>query len=88
MLLSLVLIGLSFSLLGLAATQFFYMNYLERMDRVRKRHIHDLEERCKRLTYRLDVATGRLAEQDKLLEVYMEEEEVWAEVIGERQASR
>jgi hypothetical protein len=84
MLLSLILVGLSFSLLGLAATQFFYMNYLERMDRVRKKHIHDLEAKCKRLAYRLDVATGRLAEQDRLLEVHREEEEVWAEVIGER----
>lgn len=84
MLFSFILIGLSFSLLGLAATQFFYMNYLERMDRSRKKHIHDLEEKNKRLTYRLSVANDRIAEQDELLKVYMEEEEVWAEVIEER----
>lgn len=84
MLFSFILIGLSFSLLGLAATQFFYMNYLERMDRSRKKHIHDLEERNKRLTYRLGVANDRIADQDKMLEVYREEEEVWAEVIEER----
>lgn len=81
---SLILIGLSFSLLGLAATQFFYLNYLERLDRSRKQHIHDLEERNKRLTYRLNEAIDRIAEQDKLLEAYREEEEVWAEVIEER----
>jgi hypothetical protein len=83
--LSFILIGLSLSLFGLAAVQFFYLNYLERLDRSRKKHIHDLEARCKRLEYRLDAAAGRIEEQDILIEAYeREEDEVWAEVIEER----
>jgi hypothetical protein len=82
--LSFILIGLSLSLFGLAAVQFFYLNYLERIDRVRKNHIHDLEERCRRLEYRLSIAAERIEEQDILLEAYAREEEVWAEVIEER----
>jgi hypothetical protein len=82
--LSFILIGLSLSLFGLAAVQFFYLNYLERLDRSRKKHIRELEQNCKRLTYRLDQATDRIAEQDKLLEPFYREEETWAEVIEER----
>jgi len=83
--LSFILIGLSLSLFGLAAVQFFYLNYLERLDRSRKKHIHDLEERCKRMNYRLTVAEERIEGQQTLLAAYAREnEEVWAEVIEER----
>jgi hypothetical protein len=82
--LSFILIGLSLSLFGLAGVQFFYLNYLERLDRSRKKHIRELEQTCKRLTYRLDQATERIAEQDKLLEPYYGDEEMWAEVIEEK----
>lgn len=82
--LSFILIGLSLSLFGLAGVQFFYLNYLERLDRSRKKHIRELEQNCKRLTQRLDQAAERIAEQDKLLEPFYREEDAWAEVIEER----
>ena len=48
-----VLIGLSLSLAGVAGLQFFYMAYLERLDREHKKRIRELERHTK--------ATGRLA---------------------------
>ena len=75
------LIGLSLSLFGLAGTQFFYLNYLERIDRSRKKHIRALEQNCRNLTVRLDKAETRIAEQAGLLEPYLTEEETWAEII-------
>jgi len=82
--LSYILIGLSLSLFGLAGLQFFYLNYLERIDRSRKAHLRELEHRRKYLEQRLAEAESRIAEQDKILEDYMEQEEAWAEVIEER----
>lgn len=86
-----VLICLCLSLAGVAGLQFFYMVYLERIDRERKKRIYELERHVKYLSVRLEDAELQLGEQNKLLEeVYdefedeNEEEEVWADVIEER----
>ena len=82
-----VLIGLSLSLAGVAGLQFFYMIYLERIDREQKKRIHELERRSKHLAQRLSEAEQQIAEQNEILEtVYndYEEEEVWADVIEDR----
>jgi hypothetical protein len=83
-----VLICLCLSLAGVAGLQFFYMIYLERIDRERKKRVNELERRAKYLAERLEDAELQICEQNKLLEsVYDEfkgEEEVWADVIEER----
>lgn len=79
--LSYILIGLSLSLFGLAGLQFFYLNYLERIDRSRKNHLRELEHYRRHLEHKLEEAENRIAEQDKILESYIEEEETWAEVL-------
>ena len=86
-----VLICLCLSLAGVAGLQFFYMIYLERIDRERKKRIYELERHVKYLSGRLEDAELQLADQNNLLEeVYdefedeNEEEEVWADVIEER----
>jgi len=84
------LICLSLSLAGVAGLQFFYMAYLERLDRIRKRRIRELEQHCKYLTNRLKDAESQINEQNDLIEaIYDEietedEEEVWADVIEDR----
>ena len=83
-----VLIVLSLSLAGLAAMQFLYLIYHERMGREYKKRIHELEQHNKYLTNRLADAEQQINEQNSLLEVFYEEledeEEVWADVIDER----
>jgi uncharacterized membrane protein len=83
-----VLIGLSLSLLCVAGLQFFYLMYLERIDRERKIRIHQLENHCKYLTKRLKEVEQQLAEQAELIDAFYEEseddEEVWADVIEDR----
>ena len=86
-----VLICLCLSLAGVAGLQFFYMIYLERIDRERKKRIFELERHVKYLASRLEDAELQLTDQNKLLEeVYdefedeNEEEEIWADVIEER----
>lgn len=84
------LICLSLSLAGVAGLQFFYMAYLERLDRARKRRVHELEQHCKHLTNRLKDAEAQISEQNDFIEAIYEEfesedaEEVWADVIDER----
>ena len=84
------LICLSLSLAGVAGLQFFYMAYLERLDRTRKRRIHELEQHCKYLTTRLKETESQINEQNDLIEaIYDEletedEEEIWADVIEDR----
>ena len=84
------LICLSLSLAGVAGLQFFYMAYLERLDRMRKRRIHELEQHCKYLTGRLKDAESQISEQNDFIEALYEEldvedeEEVWADVIEDR----
>lgn len=83
-----VLIGLSLALVGVAGLQFFYLVYLERIDRERKIRIHELEHHCKHLTARLKEAEQQIAEQAELIDaIYIEseeDEEVWADVIDDR----
>ncbi|MDQ3800981.1 MAG: hypothetical protein M3384_16285, partial [Acidobacteriota bacterium] len=83
-----ILIGLSLSLLCVAGLQFFYLMYLERIDRERKARIQELEHHCKYLTARLREVEQQLAEQAELIDAFYEEsedeEEVWADVIEDR----
>ncbi len=84
-----VLIGLSLSLTGVAGLQFFYMTYLERIDREQKKRIRELEHHCKFLSSRVSEAEAKIAEQSNLLENIFDdfgdvEEEVWADVIEDR----
>lgn len=85
-----VLICLCLSLAGVAGLQFFYMAYLERLDREHKKRIAELERRCKYLTKRLKETEQQVSEQNDFIEsIYNEfeiedDEEVWADVIDER----
>ena len=83
-----VLIGLSLSLAGVAGLQFFYLIYLERIDREQKKRIYELERHSKHLSKRLSEAEQQIAEQDEILESIFDEfeddEEVWADVIEDR----
>ncbi|MBA3691906.1 MAG: hypothetical protein H0W77_00375 [Acidobacteria bacterium] len=84
-----VLIGLSLSLAAIAGLQFFYMIYLERIDREQKKRIRELERHSKHLSKRLSQAEQQIAEQDEILENILDEfeddeEEVWADVIEDR----
>lgn len=86
-----VLICLSLSLAGVAGLQFFYLTYLERMDKETRRALRETERENRRLKQRLFDAQMQITEQAKLLEaVYDEsekeddEEEIWADVIEDR----
>jgi 16S rRNA C1402 (ribose-2'-O) methylase RsmI len=84
-----VLICLSLSLAGVAGLQFFYLAYLERMDKVTKKRLREVEQQNYHLKQRLLETELQIAEQAKLLEsVYVstdcEEEEIWADVIDDR----
>jgi 16S rRNA C1402 (ribose-2'-O) methylase RsmI len=83
-----VLIGLSLSLAGVAGLQFFYMAYLERLDREHKKRIRELERHTKCLSGKLHDAEIRIVEQKNLLESFFDEfedeEDVWADVIEDR----
>ncbi len=83
-----VLIALSLSLAGVAGLQFFYLIYLERIDREQKKRIQELERHSKHLSKRLSHAEQQIAEQDEILESIFDEfeddEEVWADVIEDR----
>lgn len=80
------LICLSFALLGIAGLQFTYLFYLDRVDKERKKLIHQLEVECRRLSVRLADAEARVAEQDLLLNKLLVEtnDEMWADIIEER----
>ena len=82
-----VLICLSLSLAGVAGLQFFYLMYLERMDKFLKDRLHDVERHNKYLKQRLGDAELKIAEQSKLIkadEEEAEDEDIWADVIKER----
>ena len=80
------LICLSLALLGIAGLQFTYLFYLDRVDKERKKLIHQLEVECRRLSTRLADAEARVAEQDLLLNKLLVEtnDEMWADIIEER----
>ncbi len=83
-----VLIGLSLSLAGVAGLQFVYLFYLDRIDKERKRRLHELELRCIKLSHRLNEAEEKLAEQKDMiaaLDLSSDfDEEVWADVIEDK----
>ena len=67
--------------------QMMYMFYLDRLDRERKKRLHELELRCKDLTTRLESAESRIEEQDRLLATLYtvsDDGEVWADLIDDR----
>ena len=68
--------------------QFFYMAYLERLNKEHKKRIYELERHCKYLSKQLNDAEQQIAEQNNLLETIFddsgEDEEVWADVIEDR----
>jgi hypothetical protein len=80
------LIGLSLALVGIAGLQFTYLFYLDRVDRDRKKLVHDLEMECRRLAKMVKEAEARLVEQEALLERSSLDaaEEAWADIIDER----
>ena len=84
-----VLICLSLSLVGVAGLQFFYLTYLERMDKETKKRLREVEFHNQRLRQRLYDAELKIAEQTKLIETVYEpaeedDEEIWADVIEDR----
>lgn len=83
-----VLICLSLALAGVAGLQFFYMVYLERLNREQKSCIRKLERHTKYLNNRLQDAEFQIVEKNAILDSFyeeyeIEEEEVWADVIEE-----
>jgi hypothetical protein len=80
-----VLICISLTFVGIAALQFLYLFYLERIEIEHKKRIRELEKHCQALTQKLNEAEFQLAEQSRLIEDFYEnEEEVWAEVIEDK----
>ncbi len=85
-----ILIGLSLSLAGVAGLQFFYLVYMERIDREHKKRIYELERHATYLANRLNEAEQKISEQNDILESIFddfneeEEEETWADVIEDR----
>ncbi|MBA2494563.1 MAG: hypothetical protein H0V31_07705 [Acidobacteria bacterium] len=85
-----ILIGLSLSLAGVAGLQFFYLVYMERIDREHKKRIYELERHATYLANRLNEAEQKISEQNDILESIFddfneeEEEEIWADVIEDR----
>ncbi len=80
-----VLIGLSLVLAGLAGLQFTYLFYADGLNRERRKHVRQVEQRCARLTAQLEAAEARLREQDELLEAaypgLRQGDEIWADVL-------
>lgn len=83
-----VLICLSLSLAGVAGLQFFYLAYLERMDKELKKRLREVERQNRYFKQRLADAELKIAEQAKIIETVYEnhedEEEIWADVIEDR----
>ena len=82
-----VLIGLCLSLAGVAGLQLMYMFYLDRIDKQRKKHLHDLQLECRRLTNRLAEVEHELQMKNEIIAVAypdFDDEEAWADVIEER----
>lgn len=79
-----VLIGLSFALVGVAGLQLMYLFYMDRVMRERKLNIRDLERTNKRLTKQLEAAEEKVAMQRARIQTILPDEledETWADVI-------
>lgn len=75
------------SLAGVAGLQFFYLAYLERIEKEHKKRIHELERQCKYLSNKLHDAELQISEQAELIDAFYEDsdkDEVWADVIEDR----
>ena len=82
-----VLITLCLSLAGVAGLQLMYLFYLDRVDKERRKHLHDLQLECKKLSVRLRDAERELRMKTEMLAAAypeFEEEEAWADVIEDR----
>jgi hypothetical protein len=83
-----VLIGLSLVLLGVAGLQFTYLFYVDRVLAERKHYLRSVEQKCLRLTNKLEAAERQIAHQNELLASLSPdlrvEDEVWADLIDDR----
>lgn len=71
--------------MGVAGLQFTYLFYVDRLDRERKKRVHELEHECKQLSVRLKEAERRVEEQEAFIETLSPgSEEAWADVIDDR----
>jgi hypothetical protein len=79
------LICLCLALVGVSWLQFMYLVYLERLDREKKKRLHELELECRDLRQALSAAEIEIAAQRELLANTVVEaddtNEVWADVI-------
>lgn len=85
-----ILMCLSLSLAGVAGLQFFYMMYLDRIDKEKQKRIRELETHCKNLSNHLQQAELQIIEQKDFITSVKEETEVesaetWADVIEEEE---
>lgn len=80
-----VLIGLLFVLIGTTGLQFFYLFYVDRLNRERRGYIKQLEKKTKELAAELEAAALKLAEREKMLiDAQLLDgplEEMWDDVI-------
>ena len=82
-----ILITLCLALSGVAGFQLTYMFYLDRLDKERKKRIHDLESKCQSLSARLSDAEDRIEQQNRMIDALyneMDDAEHWADVIDDR----
>ena len=82
-----VLIGLCLTLAGVAGLQMTFMFYLDRIDKERKKRLHEVERKCSKLIARLEAAEKRIEEQDAIIDTLYAEtngDEPWADVLDER----
>ena len=82
-----ILITLCLALAGVAGFQLTYMFYLDKLDKERKKRIHDLERKCKSLATRLGDAEERIEQQNRMIDALyneMDDAEHWADVIDDR----
>ena len=79
------LICLCLALVGVSWLQFMYLVYLERLDREKKKRLHELELECRDLRQALTAAEIEIAAQRELIASTVVEaddtNEVWADVI-------
>jgi len=80
-----ILIILLLVLVGVSGLQFSYTFYVDRLNRMRQKHIRELERRCVLLRQQLEDAEQMLAERDahigRLFSESVTDDDVWAEVI-------
>ena len=78
-----VLIFISLTLASIAAFQFLYLFFLERVEMEHKKKIRELERHCKQLTAKLHDAELQISELGSTI-TGNNDEEIWADVIEER----